>query len=85
MFGFDDANLRVENREKLDVYRLGVILLELIVGRRLASQNELQKMKEQVRGLQLCVSTSDQMLSQLTVDVVRVFFAVARSFSVYQP
>ncbi|KAF3781961.1 putative inactive leucine-rich repeat receptor-like protein kinase [Nymphaea thermarum] len=44
----DSQSARVENGEKLDVYGLGVILLELIVGRRLASRNDLQKMKEQV-------------------------------------
>lgn len=46
------CSCRVNHADKNDIYDFGVILLELMVGRRLKSKSEIDAVKDQVRPLQ---------------------------------
>lgn len=39
---------RMDEAEKEDIYQLGVILLEVITGKRITSANEIEELKDEV-------------------------------------
>lgn len=44
---------RIDTSEKEDIYQLGVILLEVITGKRLFSASEIEDLKDEVRAINM--------------------------------